>query len=106
MACRYRDVKENDRPQWDVEVAGPLLFADIGINQLLADSLTQADADGAIRVVYEETVDNLELDSIYTIPDTSIQTLYIWSVFPYLVQPNTPFTPMTTMSVWAYRALS
>ncbi len=83
--------KENDRPQWDVEVAGPLLFADIGINQLLADSLTQADANGAIRVVYEETVDNLELDSIYTIPDTSIQTLYIWSVFPYLVQPNTPF---------------
>ena len=83
--------KENDRPQWDVEVAGPLLFADIGINQLLADSLTQAEANGAIRVVYEETVDNLELDSIYTIPDTSIQTLYIWSLFPYLVQPNTPF---------------
>lgn len=68
VACE----QEADNPQWDIEILGPVLHAEIGINQLLADSLTQSDGDGKLRVVFESTYDNLETDSVYSISDTSI----------------------------------
>lgn len=83
--------KEADNPQWDIEVLGPVLQATIGINQLLADSLTSTDANGNVRVVYEGTLDNIASDSVYSIPDTAIQTIYTWPFFPVTINPNTPF---------------
>ncbi len=83
--------KEADAPQWDIEVLGPVLKATIGIHQLFADSLTTIDPDGSVRIIYEGQQDLLATDSVYTIPDTSIATIYTWPFFPLTIQPNTPF---------------
>lgn len=83
--------KEADDPQWDIEVLGPVLQATIGIDQLIADSLTSTDADGNVRVVYEGSLDNIAADSVYSIPDTALQTIYTWPFFPVTINPNTPF---------------
>ncbi len=83
--------KEAENPQWDIEVLGPVLQASIGIDQLISDSLTTSDADGNVRVVYEGTLDNIAADSVYSIPDTAIETIYTWPFFPVTINPNTPF---------------
>ena len=83
--------KEADNPQWDIEVLGPVLQATIGIDQLIADSLTSTDANGNVRVVYEGSLNNIATDSVYSIPDTAIQTIYTWPFFPVTINPNTPF---------------
>lgn len=83
--------KENDRPQWDLEVTGPLITANIGINQLIADSLTSTDPNGKIRLVFDETVGNLENDSLYRIPDTTLYSIFTWGLFNFTVNPGTPF---------------
>lgn len=83
--------KENDRPQWDVAVIGPILKARLSIDQLIADSLQQINPDGSVSLFYSSDVFKLDPDSLFKIPDTTLKTLNIWQFIPYPVQPNTPF---------------
>lgn len=84
-------VKENDSPRWDVEILGPVFQASLGINQLVKDSLLVHDDGGRVRLVYEGQWNDFTTDSVYVIPDTSINTLYVWPFFPLTIAPNTPF---------------
>ncbi|MFM2208109.1 MAG: hypothetical protein RL213_2084 [Bacteroidota bacterium] len=90
--------QEAPNPQWDIDILGPVLKADLGIDQLLADSLTISDADGKVRVVFESEYDNLETDSIYLIPDTTLVTdLWDSLIFPLTIPPGTAI-PVTAFS--------
>ncbi|MFM8431722.1 MAG: hypothetical protein ACKOA1_02900 [Bacteroidota bacterium] len=83
--------KEADNPQWDIDVLGPVMNATLGIDQLVADSLQVIEPDGKVRIVLEDEIDNFDTDSVYTIPDTGIQTVYIWQFIPFTIPPGTPF---------------
>ena len=85
--------KENDRPQWEVRVVAPLFHATLGMNNLVADSLISADSDNALHLVYEENLtDNLfNLDSLFSIPDTTILTVLTMPFVSYVLMPNTLF---------------
>lgn len=87
LSCK----KENDKPQWDVAVKGPLLKASLTVDNLIADSLQQVNADGAVSILYDSDVFKLDPDSLFQIPDTTLRTLNIWQFIPYPVSPNTPF---------------
>lgn len=91
VAMLFSCKKENDNPQWDVNLLGPLAHASLGIENLIGDSLIEADANGAIRLLIDTSYSNFKLDSIYEIPDTSISTVVIFPPFPQTIQPNTPF---------------
>jgi hypothetical protein len=98
--------QEAPNPQWDIEILGPILKADLGIDQLLADSLTQSDADGKVRVVFLSDYDNLETDSIYTIPDTTLITdLWDSLIFPLNIPPGTAI-PVSAFSRTNYLKIS
>lgn len=83
--------KENERPQWDVAVKGPILQAALTLDNLIADSLQEENPDGSVRLVYDSEVFKLNPDSLFIIPDTTLKTLNIWQYPAYVVQPNTPF---------------
>ncbi|MBP6335522.1 MAG: hypothetical protein KA444_08625 [Bacteroidia bacterium] len=83
--------KENDRPQWDVEVVGPLLFASLTLNELIADSTIQTANDGSVSLMIEQSFYDLATDSVYEIPDTSLSKIVVWPIFPSPIPPNTPF---------------
>ena len=89
FACK----KENDRPQWQVNVVAPLFYATLGINNLIADSFISADSDHVLHLVYNQNLnDNLfNLDSLFSIPDTTILTVLTMPFLSYVLQPNTPF---------------
>jgi hypothetical protein len=83
--------KENDRPQWDIDVLGPVLFASLTLNELMADTLRQVNADSSVSLMLEQSFYNLETDSIYSIPDTNIANIIVWPIIPTNIDPATPF---------------
>lgn len=83
--------KENEHPQWDIEVLGPMAHATLGINDLISDTLVRPDNDGLLRVYYDTTFSAFELDSIYSIADTTISTAVVFPPFPADINPGTSF---------------
>jgi hypothetical protein len=83
--------KENDNPQWNVNFLGPLAKATLGIENLIGDSSLSINPDGAVSLIIDTTFSNFKLDSVYTIPDTTILTTQVFPPFPLPIDPGTPF---------------
>jgi len=86
LACK----KENDRPQWEVNVIGPLAHATLGVNNFIADSITQSDSTHAINLVYEDQIYTTNLDSLFQIPDTSFPNVFVFPLSTYALGASTP----------------
>ncbi len=61
---------------WDSELSGPIAFGRLSLEQLVADSLMQADESGLWHLIFDESLTDFELDSIIQIPDTTIVKSY------------------------------
>ncbi len=82
--------KEHPNPQWDIEVLGPLLYAELGIGQLIGDSSIETLGDGAQILNFDSTFSEFDIDSIYQFNDTTIQTLVSFG-FQTTLPPNFSF---------------
>lgn len=58
---------------WDTEVMGPLVKASLNINNLLADSILQANPDSSLKIAYQNDVYRIVLDTLFKIPDTVLK---------------------------------
>ena len=56
--------KENDNPQWDIDVLGPLAHATMGIENLIGDSSLDINSNGAVSLIIDTSFSNFKLDSI------------------------------------------
>lgn len=72
LSCR----KEMERPSWDTEILAPLVNASLNINNLLPDSILQANPDSSLKIVYQNDIYNLTMDTLFNIPDTTIHNAY------------------------------
>lgn len=72
FSCR----KENSKASWDMQVATPLVYTTLNINNLLPDSIVQSDADKSLKIVYENQLYDLSSDAIIKIPDTTLRNAY------------------------------
>ncbi len=79
---------------WDVDVLAPVIRTELSMADLLADSLLESTADGALRLKVERPLIDLPLDSILNIPDTTIDKS-IFSPFAATFQPGTEVMPIT-----------
>ena len=61
---------------WDTDLSGPIAFGRLSLEQMVADSLLQADELGLWHLIFEENLTDFELDSIIQIPDTTIVKSY------------------------------
>lgn len=87
FACK----KQNDKTQWDVEVLGPVLYASLTLNDLMADTTLETNSDGSINLIIEQSFYDLNPDSIYNIPDTTITNITVWPIFTSPIQPSQSF---------------
>src|SRR5688500_8204167 len=73
VACR----KEHFKPTWQTQWLAPLFNTDLSLDQIIGDSLLTAGPNGAIQLVYNNTVYQFDpnADAI-SIPDTSVRTSY------------------------------
>ncbi len=84
--------KENmSEASWDVDIIAPVLKTTLTLEDLERDSIIQAGQDNSLRVVYERDLEELFLDTLLTIPDTTI-TNNLFSVIPLNV-PAGQFIP-------------
>ena len=65
--------KESSDPNWDVDILAPLLKSTLTIDDIVADSLTNINPDSSISLVYQNEIYRFNLDSLFSIPDTSIE---------------------------------
>jgi len=83
--------KENENPQWNINVLGPLAKASMGLENIIGDSSISINGNGAVSLIIDTTFSNFKLDSIYQIPDTTLFTTQVWPPFPQLINPGQTF---------------
>lgn len=71
-SCR----KEMEKPSWDVELLAPLIDASLDINNLLPDSILQANADSSLKIVYNNDIYKIDMDTLFNIGDTTVHNGY------------------------------
>jgi hypothetical protein len=71
-SCR----KEMERPFWDTQILAPLVNASLNINNLLPDSILQANPDSSMKIVYEGDIYKISMDTLFKIQDTTLQNTY------------------------------
>jgi hypothetical protein len=83
--------KENEHPQWDIAVLGPIAQANLGMENLFGDSSIVSTSDGALILHYDTVYSEFELDSIYQIADTTIPTVVLFPPIPSTITPGQAF---------------
>ena len=69
ISCR----KGLDSPKWDVDAYIPLITSTIKLEDSFSDSLISSDETGKLSLIYQDELISIKLDSIFSIPDTTIE---------------------------------
>ncbi len=64
--------RRDEPTRWNVDAAGPVAQGRIGLDDLLADSLLEADGNNLWHLVVRRNLTDFDLDSLVAIPDTTI----------------------------------
>jgi hypothetical protein len=83
MGCR----KEFGKPSWDADFLSPVINGTLTINNILQGSTLQANADSSLKIVYENELYKLAIDSLFTIPDTVLHQKFNIPI-PYTFMPG------------------
>ena len=87
FSCR-RPVNVN----WDVDLAVPMVNAELSIRNFLGDSLVETDPSGLLHLILNREVYSVKLDSIFQLPDTSIINTFTFQLFSATLTPGQTFT--------------
>ena len=68
--------REEEKASWDTEIITPLLKSSLGIDDLLNDTSISSNADSSLKLVYQNHLYDLALDSLFSIPDTGVRKVY------------------------------
>lgn len=72
LSCR----KAIEKPTWDVDVIAPLVNTTLNINQLLPSTVLETNSDSSLKIVYSTDIFDIDVDSLFKIPDTTITEIY------------------------------
>ena len=72
FSCR----KDFERPNWDVDMLAPLVKTSLNLGHILPDSVLITNPDTSLKIVYEESIFDVGVDSLFKIPDTTISNTY------------------------------
>ena len=73
LSCR----KDFERPNWDVDLLAPLIKTTLALEDLLPDSVVQTNPDTSLKLVYQTNIFDVDMDSLFKIPDTAITEVYL-----------------------------
>ena len=63
FACKH----ELEKPTWDIDMIVPIAHSEMDINNIIPDStnIINEDSEGFISLVYQESLLNVDYDSLY-----------------------------------------
>ncbi|HYG51211.1 MAG TPA: hypothetical protein VD905_09930 [Flavobacteriales bacterium] len=76
-SCR----REFKTPAWETNLNAPLISSDIGIEDLIPDSLIQVNADNSINLVFDEVLFSYGIDTLLGVADSTIKDS-LFSIVP------------------------
>jgi hypothetical protein len=76
FSCR----KDFERANWDVDLLAPLIKTTLNLQDLLPDSVIQTNPDTTLKLVYQTNIFDVDMDSLYRIPDTTISDVYTFTL--------------------------
>ena len=82
FSCR----KELEKVSWDAQFLAPLVNTSLDIKNLLTGTFIQANADSSLKIVYQNDIYKLSMDTLFKIPDTTV-------LQPYTVPIQLTFNP-------------
>ncbi len=65
--------KEFSDPNWDIDILAPLMKTSLTIDKIIDDSLTSVNTDSLVSLIYQDEIYRFNLDTMFNIPDTSIE---------------------------------
>ncbi len=65
--------KDNSKPSWDIDVELPLLQTTMSIKNIVNDTVLLINSDNSVSLVYTNSFYDFSLDTIFKIPDTTIE---------------------------------
>ena len=80
--------KKEEGPWWDADFSGPVAKTTISIKDLFPDSINSISQDSSLILKFKETVFDLKIDSLFSIPDTTLDTAYVSPLGGYSFQPG------------------
>ena len=87
---------KREKAEWDVDIVAPIATASLSVEDIAPDGYIIADGSGAMKVVYQNTVYTLPIDSLLRLPDTTLTYPVIIPFSPGPLAPGTtipiPFT--------------
>ncbi len=92
-SCR----KDGTKPSWDTQILAPLVNANMNINNLLSNSFLHINADSSLKIVYENDIYGLSMDTLFNIKDTTLHQAYSLPI-SQTVQPGGAILPYTVSS--------
>jgi hypothetical protein len=98
FGCR----KEWGHPTWETGIVTPLAKTTLTINDLLADSLIQQNADSSLTLVYRNELYSITPDTLVKIPDTTIANTYNYTFGPSINMSGGDFILPNTISSTEY----
>jgi len=66
FSCR----KEMEKAHWETDILAPLVYTSMNIDNVLPDSILMANADSSMKIVFENAAFDLDMESLFKIPDT------------------------------------
>jgi hypothetical protein len=65
---------------WEDDLVAPLATGSLSLANLFPDTIIKANADSTLKISFESTLINYQLDSLIKIPDTTVTTAFTFSV--------------------------
>jgi hypothetical protein len=90
----FASCKKSLKPSWDLNLETPLVFTSMGINNIIPDSLLVVNPDNSLRIVYESSLYDFQVDSLVKMPDT-ITSSYFPPVPGIVIQPGQTIFSLT-----------
>lgn len=87
--------KDPGKASWDVSVMAPLINTTLTLGNLLTDSLIQVNPDTSLKIVYNNTLYSVSIDSLVNIPNTISQQAFSSNFTLDSVLPGTKYFIMT-----------
>jgi len=85
LGCRKEPVS------WDVDAFFPILTTKMSLQQAVPDSLIAIGPNQELNLIYKGTLIKFELDSLLSMPDTTIVDQFLWPVGSITLQPGQVF---------------
>jgi hypothetical protein len=95
LLLTFSCIKDVKRPQWDVDVLFPIAHTSLNITNLIPDSLVSVKNDSSLSLVYNSDVFSVNFDSLFKIPDTTINQMFSFPIGGFKINPGTTIINQT-----------